>query len=97
MIAHRVQRPYPRALGGQPNPPIWSCSGWGLPSIRHYWRTGELLPRLFTLTSRGWRCLFCGTFPRLLEAVVNGHPVLRSPDFPPSTLRRERRRESDRL
>ena len=90
VIARGVQRPYPRASGGRPNPPIWSCSGWGLPSIRHHWRTGELLPRLFNLT-RGFgvkpepagRCVFCGTFPRSLEAAVNGHPVLWSPDFPP--------------
>jgi len=50
MIAHKVWRPYPRAMGGPPNPPIWSCSRWGLPGIYHYWQTGELLPRLFTLT-----------------------------------------------
>lgn len=28
--------------------------------------------------------LFCGTFPRSLEAAVSGHPALRSPDFPPA-------------
>jgi len=28
------------------------------------------------------RYLFCGTFPRLLGAAVNGHPVSWSPDFP---------------
>ncbi len=28
------------------------------------------------------RSAFCGTFPRSLGAVVNGHPVLGSPDFP---------------
>jgi hypothetical protein len=85
VIAQGVERPYPRALGGPPNPPIRSCSGWGLPSVRHHWRTGELLPRLFNLTRRrsGRRYVFCGTFPRSLGAAVNGHPVLRSPDFPP--------------
>jgi len=31
--------------------PIWSCSVWGLPCHRHYWRRGALLPHLFTLTS----------------------------------------------
>ena len=31
--------------------PIWSCSGWGLPCLHHRWWSGELLPRLFTLTS----------------------------------------------
>ena len=28
------------------------------------------------------RYIFCGTVPRLLGAVINGHPVLWSPDFP---------------
>ena len=85
LIAQGVERPYPRVKGGQPSPPIWSCSRWGLPSTRHHWRTGELLPRLFNLTGHesGRRYVFCGTFPRSLGAVVNGHPVLRSPDFPP--------------
>jgi hypothetical protein len=32
--------------------PIWSCSVWGLPCRRHYWRRGALLPHLFTLTPR---------------------------------------------
>jgi len=31
--------------------PIWSCSGWGLHSLRRRRRTGELLPHPFTLTS----------------------------------------------
>ena len=28
------------------------------------------------------RSFFCGTFPALRRAVVNGHPASRSPDFP---------------
>jgi hypothetical protein len=35
--------------------PIWSCSVWGLPCHRHYWRRGALLPHLFTLTSPNHR------------------------------------------
>ena len=31
--------------------PIWSCSVWGLPCLRHYCRSGALLPHLFTLTA----------------------------------------------
>ena len=58
VIARGVQRPYPRASGGRPNPPIWSCSRWGLPCARHHWRTGELLPRLFNLTRRPGRAGF---------------------------------------
>jgi hypothetical protein len=92
LIAQGVERPYPRAMGGPPNPPIWPCSRWGLPCVHHHWRTGELLPRLFNLTRRrsAGRYVFCGTFPRSLEAVVNGHPVLWSPDFPPPPLKRRR-------
>jgi len=30
-----------------------------------YQSRGALLPHLFTLTSRGWRSVFCGTFHRL--------------------------------
>jgi len=44
--------------------PIWSCSVWGLPCPRHYWRGGALLPHLFTLTPAlpPRRYVFCGTF-----------------------------------
>jgi hypothetical protein len=41
--------------------PIWSCSVWGLPCLRHYCRSGALLPHLFTLTCRSKRYVFCGT------------------------------------
>jgi hypothetical protein len=36
---------------GQLSPPIWSCTARGLPCLRHCWRSGGLLPHLFTLTS----------------------------------------------
>ena len=44
---------------------------------------GGLLPHLFnlTLTFQG-RLVFCGTFPRLPEAAVNGRLALWCPDFP---------------
>ena len=48
--------PLPTGSSGQPgdgpgthDPPIRPCSGWGLPGLRCYHRSGELLPRLFTL------------------------------------------------
>jgi len=63
VIAHGVERPYPRVTGGPPNPPIWSCSGWGLPSVHHHWRTGELLPRHFNLTSLRLAVYFLWYFP----------------------------------
>ena len=72
MIAQGVERPYPRALGGPPNPPIWSCSRWGLPCVHHHWRTGELLPRLFNLTgSQGTG----GMFSVVLSPDHSGPPL----------------------
>jgi hypothetical protein len=59
----------PRVAAKAACPPIWSCSGWGLPCRRRYRRRGALLPHHFTLTAGprgpGWRYLFCGTFRRL--------------------------------
>jgi hypothetical protein len=69
-------------------PPIWSCSGWGLPCHRCYHRRGALLPHHFNLTvpPRGgsWRCIFCGTFrglapPRSYLAPCPVEPGLSSP------------------
>jgi hypothetical protein len=48
--------------------PIWSCSRWGLPCRCCYQLRGALLPHLFTLTSRSWRFVFCGTFPGVAPA-----------------------------
>ena len=48
-VADGLERPT-RGWAGLPSPPIRPCSGWGLPSLRCYHRSGELLPRLFTLT-----------------------------------------------
>jgi len=50
---------------GHFSPPIWSCSEWGLPCLRHHCQSGELLPHLFTLTPRRRRYVFCGTFRRV--------------------------------
>jgi hypothetical protein len=48
-------------------PPIWSCSGWGLPCHHCYQRRGALLPHHFTLTGPEGlrRYIFCGTIRRL--------------------------------
>ena len=69
-------------------PPIWSCSGRGLPCRLRYRRRGALLPHHFTLTplARGQRG---GIFSVALAVGlrlpgVTWRPVLRSPDFPPS-------------
>ena len=61
--------------------PIWSCSGWGLPSFPGHPGTGALLPHLFTLTPRDrrgrhltGRYLFCGTFLRVTATPRYGAP-----------------------
>jgi len=83
-----------RAIRDRPKPvlpPTRSCSGWGLPSPVLTSRAGELLPSPFHPYRSPFderRSAFCGTFPRLLGAAVNGHPALRSPDFPPVAKRR---------
>ena len=63
----RPALPHGANLNGRVSPldggagPIWSCSGWGLPSYPITRDTGELLPRLFTLTHRGF-CLGVRSF-----------------------------------
>ena len=42
-----------------------SCFGWGLHCTARYRTVGELLPRLFTLTGRDPRGIFCCTFPEV--------------------------------
>ena len=51
IIANGIKQPT-QGLGrvALKRPSIWSCSGWGLPSLRCHHQSGELLPRLFTLT-----------------------------------------------
>src|SRR5260370_22557359 len=46
-------RPYPRACERAAQPPIWSCSGWGLACAHDHSRAGGLLPHHFTLTLSG--------------------------------------------
>ena len=75
--------------------PIWSCSVWGLPCLRHYCRSGALLPHLFTLTIawsslldefRAMAVCFLWHWPSMrLDAHVPDvirHTALWSSDFP---------------
>ena len=54
---------YPRCLdrGGRLSPHIWPCSSRSLPCRSCCHERGGLLPHRFTLTTRRWRSLFCGT------------------------------------
>ena len=77
-------------------PPIWPCSGWGLPASRLAPGPGALLPHRFTLACPS-RCreaigaiVSVALSVASLRLGVTQHPALWSPDFPP------RRRRSGR-
>ena len=85
MMAHRLKRPT-REMGDEPplcascETPLaaWPCSRWGLPGRRRYRSAGELLSRLFTLTSYEAVC-FCGPAPRI--TAPGRYPASRSVEF----------------
>jgi hypothetical protein len=71
---------------GHTSPPIWPCSGWGLPCHCCCQQRGGLLPHRFTLTSCG-RGLGGGLFSVALSVAlrrpgVTWQPTLWSSDFP---------------
>jgi hypothetical protein len=53
------------SVDGPPAAAAWACWRWGLPCRDGHPPRGALLPHHFTLTTRRWRYLFCGTVPRL--------------------------------
>ncbi len=64
-------------------PPIWSCSRWGLPCLLDCSRSGELLPRHFTLTPS--TCApeaVCFLWHRPSPGLVTGVPHLRGASRP---------------
>jgi len=74
------QATYPRISCGRHNPPIWSCSGWGLPDRPVTRSVGELLPHHFTLTPQTRGGMFLWHFPW-------GHPHWVLPSTLPSGVR----------
>ncbi len=72
-VTARLERPTREPCGPHVRsclqcPPIWSCSGRGLPCHFRYRKRGALLPHHFTLTAvprESRRYIFCGTFRRL--------------------------------
>jgi len=66
-VARHLMRPTRGSSGpGRTSPPIWPCSGWGLPCHGCFQPRGGLLPHLFTLAhgiNRGW-CILCCPFRR---------------------------------
>ena len=51
-VATRFKRPT-WSMAGSHMASFWSCFRWGLHSLLCYQKSGELLPRLFTLTAEG--------------------------------------------
>ncbi|MBS1202477.1 MAG: hypothetical protein H6R22_986 [Chromatiaceae bacterium] len=108
-VTVRLERPtrgHARAARRDPKaarPPIWSCSGWGLPCHRCCHRRGALLPHHFTLTSHlpetgdaGSAVSFLWHFPwaRAPQALPGTLPCGARTFLP---LRRRRERLSGRL
>lgn len=74
---------------------VLSCTTWGFSCLVDCSASGELLPRLFTLTCaslpKNRRCLFCDTFrqPRLapgLPACFTRHAAVWCSDFPLASI-----------
>ncbi len=81
-VAIKLKRPTWNAAGNCiiPQVPlgnhIWSCFGWGLQSLLCYHSSGELLPRLSTLTIRIWRFISVALAWELPPPDVIRHPAL---------------------
>ncbi len=69
--------------------PIWSCSGWGLPSREGYPLRGALLPHHFTLTFLR-RYISVALALRLPLPVFHRHPVYKEPGLSSHLTRRKR-------
>jgi len=73
-------------------PSVLSCTAWGFSCLADCSASGELLPRLFTLTcSKNRRCIFCDTFRRhdlstVAPAYSTRHAAVWCSDFPPVNL-----------
>jgi len=76
-------------------PSVLSCTAWGFSCLANCFASGELLPRLFTLTCaslpKNRRCLFCDTFrhralANAAPACFTRHAAVWCSDFPLANL-----------
>ncbi len=90
-----VMRRYPGIHRTGCPSPVLSCTAWGFSCLANYSASGELLPRLFTLTCallpKNRRCLFCDTFRQSdlaieLPAYSTRHAAVWCSDFPLTNL-----------
>ena len=74
---------------------VLSCTAWGFSSLANCFASGELLPRLFTLTCtllpKNRRCLFCDTLRHrdlatATPACFTRHAAVWCSDFPLASL-----------
>ena len=86
-----VMRRYPRINRAGCPSSVLSCTAWGFSCLTNCFVSGELLPRLFTLTvpllPKNRRCLFCDTLRRdpltkTAPAYSTRHAAVWCSDFP---------------
>jgi hypothetical protein len=86
-----VMRPYPRMKRAGCPSSVLSCTAWGFSCLANCFASGELLPRLFTLTCtllpKNRRYLFCDTlrhrsFSTVTPACFTRHAAVWCSDFP---------------
>ncbi len=89
-----VVRRYPRIKRAGCPSSVLSCTAWGFSCLANCSASGELLPRLFTLTCnllpKNRRYLFCDTlrhrsFSTAMPAYFTRHAAVWCSDFPPAT------------
>jgi hypothetical protein len=88
-----VMRRYPRINRAGCPSSVLSCTAWGFSCLANCFASGELLPRLFTLTCtllpKNRRYLFCDTlrhrsFSTVTPACFTRHAAVWCSDFPPA-------------
>src|SRR5437660_11747426 len=87
-------------------PSVLSCTAWGFSCLANCSASGELLPRLFTLTCallpKNRRCLFCDTFrhrafANAVPACSTRHVAVWCSDFPLGNLAIHQRSSAIRI
>src|SRR5436190_23306299 len=109
IVMRRYPRINPKVFGaGRTGCPtsVLSCTAWGFSCLANCSASGELLPRLFTLTCallpKNRRCLFCDTFrhrafANAAPACFTRHAAVWCSDFPLGNLAIHQRSSAIRI